>query len=795
MLSLNIKIFFYLSLFLHHVVCQLEEDVSTRILTLGDQVVVGSVPGGFRQTMYYTLNDDGYNVDMIGTQTSNPFSNEMDPDHEGYSDKPILFFDDLEYFRNLRDSIEVPDVIIVYVGTTDFEEEFEIPMAVYRYANLLENLATIFPSANIIASTLLGGYENPFINTLFNDNLNDRLYELTLKKLKVSLADVASAVGRDQMDDEVFPSQGGYDAMAGVYVKAIKSVISPKGDHDPPVITNALNPTTRRIRLNFSKPLSDGSNLNSSNFELDYDIQVNSVVLLSSKRAIILKTSDFSNYNSQEVPLKVTVKSGIKDLVGMNLAPNSSITFLLGRSTGGFPSTSGTSYPTLPPAPLGIQTLSPAISSTLPQSTTRILSMGDMLTVGGGYPGGYRDHLFDLLTAVKYNVDMVGTRTSNPGRMPLDHEGWALKSIDWFVNMVPDLLESIPDPDVILLHLGMVDIVADESLNEDAVKAVHRYQELLRTISLVRPHVNIIATNLIQHEFWQFDNKVQSTFNDEVKDAVEAIASRGAKVTYLDMRSAVSPYMVKSDNDELDLNDYRGYVRMAQAWFSAVLDVIGPNGDSSTPEITRVKASRSYNQIDIDFSKPISDDSTNKRNFILEYNIMVENVRLDSEKRTLTLLTTDFSFMEGAPLELTIRNGGVFDRTPERRMVRAGTTFTFQVPSSSTPTMSPANTPAPSPSAFSEDDNCGSGKGKKKKKGKGKKKKKCKGKKGKGKGGKGRKRSQNIVSISTPSPSPKPVSTIRYGANNYNNVNQAIPSPTVPYAKGKKGKKKGKQLR
>lgn len=798
---MNLKtLHFFLNLLLifSFVVSQNENETTTRILTIGDHLVIGSVPGGFRANVYYKLIDDGYNVDMLGTQTSNPYSNEMDPDHEGYSEKPILFFDDIDYFKNLRGAIATPDVIIVYAGTTDFQNEFELPMAVYRYSNLLQNLATIFPSSNIIASTLLGGYNNPYITNLFNKNLNDRVYELTRMDMKVTLADVASAVSQEQMVDDVYPTQEGYDNMAEIYVTAIESVTTPKGDYDEPVISDVFNPTSNRIRINFSKPLADDSNLDVSNFVLDFNIQVNSASLLATKRAIVLKTSDFSEYNSQQVPMKVTIIGGIKDLTGLTLAPNTSHIFLLGITNKGL----ATKFPTLPPSPLGQQTLPPAISSGLPESTTRILPLGDMLTIGGSHDGGYRNHLFDLLTAVKYNVEMVGTRTSNPGRMGLKHEGWSLKGIDWFLNLIPDLLENIPDPDVILLHLGMDDIIADESPGEDAVTAIYRYETLIMKIHELRPHVNIIATNLMRHELWQIDNKAQSLFNDEIRDRVESLAEEGVKISFLDMRYAVNPTMVtSSNNDELDLTDPLGYVQMANGWFGSILNIIGPHGDSSDPEIIRVKASASYNELDVTFSKPISDDSIDRRKFALEYNLVVQNVKLDDDKRTLTLTTNSFSYMEGKPLVLTIRNGAVYDRTPERRMVKAGTTYTFQVPlkpssPNASPTKAPSTNSAPHVGIRPGSGNPGIGSGGKG--GKGGKGKKKKGNKG-GKGGKGKQarynsNSSNNSNVSIPaSPTPSPIAPSYRNSSNNN-------QPTYQYwskGKGKKGskKKKGKRLR
>jgi hypothetical protein len=253
--------------------------------------------------------------------------------------------------------------------------------------------------------------------------------------------------------------------------------------------------------------------------------------------------------------------------------------------------------------------------------------------------------------------------------------------LDKTIEQVELIGLTVPDPDVILLHMGMVDIIADENPDEDAVSAIYRYQLLILKIFELRPHANIIATNLIQHQFPAVDEKVQSLFNEGIKDAIDDIASRGHKITFLDLRSKVNPYMVKDVNNDIDLTDPEGYKNMANGWLEAILNVIGPHGDLSVPAITKVKALDSYDSIEITFSKPILIDSTRRQQlFSLEYNIQVLESQLDEEKRTVTIKTTNFSFMEGAPLILTVGDNAIKDRTPVGRALPAGTSITFQVP-------------------------------------------------------------------------------------------------------------------
>ena len=53
----------------------------------------------------------------------------------------------------------------------------------------------------------------------------------------------------------------------------------------------------------------------------------------------------------------------------------------------------------------------------LPPSTTKILTFGDDMTVGSNAPGGFRIGLYSELKYLGYNVDMLGTKETNPSNI------------------------------------------------------------------------------------------------------------------------------------------------------------------------------------------------------------------------------------------------------------------------------------------------------------------------------------------------------------------------------------------
>ena len=108
----------------------------------------------------------------------------------------------------------------------------------------------------------------------------------------------------------------------------------------------------------------------------------------------------------------------------------------------------------------------------------RIMPLSDSITNGSGSndTAGYRGFLWTLLKNAGYDVDFVGSATSNPGTvsgMDINHEGHGGWRIDDTINhdgkgiyeMLPTWCGMFEAPNVILLHLGTNDSGNDALTN------------------------------------------------------------------------------------------------------------------------------------------------------------------------------------------------------------------------------------------------------------------------------------------------------------------------------------------
>ena len=203
----------------------------------------------------------------------------------------------------------------------------------------------------------------------------------------------------------------------------------------------------------------------------------------------------------------------------------------------------------------------------------RIMPLGDSITegAGAGSTGGYRGPLWTkLVTEDHYNVDYVGSNTTNPDTtngMDRDHEGhggWRIDTTsggNGIFEMLPTWFSSIESPDVILLHLGTNDSGAD-TLNTMA-----RTTALLDRLFAMQPFVSTLM--------WRNDAtryaRIQ-TYNSNLTNVVAAQVAKGQKISIVDMHAAVpggDEFGTVNFGDGLHPNT-TGYALMAEAWRSAV---------------------------------------------------------------------------------------------------------------------------------------------------------------------------------------------------------------------------------
>jgi len=148
-------------------------------------------PGGYRKNLYEKLIADGYNVDFLGTKTFNCASN-IDPHYEGNEYKLINFFNRFAEFW--LDKIEDPDVILLHIGTYDFNVNNDVENVVNRYDSLIKKWSSLRPYAHIIATNLLvrNEPENSSIQTHFNPFVEDIVNANAASGIRVSYLDIRS---------------------------------------------------------------------------------------------------------------------------------------------------------------------------------------------------------------------------------------------------------------------------------------------------------------------------------------------------------------------------------------------------------------------------------------------------------------------------------------------------------------------------------------------------------------------------------------------------------------------------
>ena len=297
----------------------------------------------------------------------------------------------------------------------------------------------------------------------------------------------------------------------------------------------------------------------------------------------------------------------------------------------------------------------------------RILPMGDSITFGSGGTanlGGYRSKLYASLTTAGYNVDYIGSLTTNSSGIPdQDHEGHGGWRIDQLDTNVPAWFGSFADPDVILLHIGTNDF--GQAL--DTPNAINRIDALILKMATLRPYAHIIVTNLMERDAAR-DTLIQAQFNPFIQARVDAHAAAGRRVTFLDMRSAVP---LSDMPDQLHPNQV-GYDKMADAWVPAIQAVIGTLGDSSAPGIYRAVGSGDLTHAAITFSKPVTDASAGMGNFSIA-GLTVTGAALDATKRVVTLTTSP----QTRGVNYTATVNGVVDRTAGANALPANSTVSF----------------------------------------------------------------------------------------------------------------------
>ena len=294
----------------------------------------------------------------------------------------------------------------------------------------------------------------------------------------------------------------------------------------------------------------------------------------------------------------------------------------------------------------------------------RIMPLGDSLTYGEALTtvqGGYRNRLYELLTAGNFNVDFTGTfrDTDNPTLPDVDHQGWPGARTDQLRGQIDGWLRVTEDPDVVLLLIGTNDIWQ----NRTVTATLNNLSSLIDDIATRRPFARIIVSTLPPRTDSTTYENLQLQYNAGIPAVVEQHVALGRQVSMLDMHPVLTPFDYSSDGVHPSTG---GYQKMAAAWSAALNSVTTPLGGDNPPLIARVISHSDAPAITVVFSKPVADDSANPDLYQLSGGLEVTGAALDPvTKRSVTLNTT----ARPPGLLHTLTVSGLKDRTPQQRLI------------------------------------------------------------------------------------------------------------------------------
>jgi lysophospholipase L1-like esterase len=205
----------------------------------------------------------------------------------------------------------------------------------------------------------------------------------------------------------------------------------------------------------------------------------------------------------------------------------------------------------------------------------KILPLGDSITWGVNYDGGYRVKLFADTLTDKKNVTYVGKLSNGPATVsgttfPKNnegHSGWTIQQIDDIVTgtstetnykgkkMMVDLA-----PNIVLLHAGTNDTSRSPTGMPD------RLGVLIDHILEDGPNVLLVVTTIIPIKQGSYGT-VGETFNNAIPALVQKRIDAGKHVVLVDMFKSFPSAGLSSDGVH---PNQQGYDWMAGVWYEAI---------------------------------------------------------------------------------------------------------------------------------------------------------------------------------------------------------------------------------
>lgn len=243
-----------------------------KIMPLGDSItrgVTGSSTGGYRATLYNSLNAAGYNFDFVGSLQDGTVTDRDHEGHSGYETQQIR--DNVIQWLNANPA----DIVLLHIGTNDVEFKTTTPSQIADYVNeILDNIDTYSTNTTVFLARIMLDVDdtmktlgvngpkatrtkdfNLALDAMAANRSSDRLivvniqdtldYPDSLQTLPSPGTPVSgSDIYYDTNNTLLHPAQSGYDKIANKWFSAIQNYFTP-GPLLPLVNDNTqpINPT------------------------------------------------------------------------------------------------------------------------------------------------------------------------------------------------------------------------------------------------------------------------------------------------------------------------------------------------------------------------------------------------------------------------------------------------------------------------------------------------------------------------------------------------------------------------
>lgn len=230
-----------------------------------------------------------------------------------------------------------------------------------------------------------------------------------------------------------------------------------------------------------------------------------------------------------------------------------------------------------PTTPTATATAMPTPTATPISKNTKlvIMPLGDSITAGIGSStgAGYRLPLWNDLVSEGVHVQYVGSQQSGPATFDQANEGHSGSCIDYIAASIVGWLQTYR-PQVILLQIGTNDILHDhdpsDPLCDGAAGAPAHLSALIDQITATTPSATLIVAQVTPLGDPTLNAEIK-TYNAAIPGIVQADASRGKHVQYVDMYDAVPLAQVPGG---VHPND-QGYALMATVWNKTIMSLYG----------------------------------------------------------------------------------------------------------------------------------------------------------------------------------------------------------------------------